>query len=74
MSNNRMNMGERRERADRRDDLERRHVSRRISMSGVGIEMRQNLERRLGVRRDGIRRLFPDRRDMDSGSFGASYF
>ena len=73
MQNNRMDMVGRRLRVDRRDDLERRHAARRISVSSVTIEMRQSFERRLDNRREGIRRLFPDRRSMDSGSFGGSY-
>ncbi len=74
MQDNRMEMVGRRLRADRRDDLERRLATRRIRVSTVTINMRQDFERRLDNRREGSRRLFPDRRDMDSGSFGASYF
>ena len=74
MQDNRMDMVGRRLRTDRRDDLERRHVDRRISMSSVAINMRQSFERRLDNRREGVRRLFPDRRSMDSGSFAGSHF
>ena len=74
MQDNRMDMVGRRLRTDRRDDLERRFVARRISVSSVAIEMRQSFERRMGNRREGIRRLFPDRRSMDSGSFAGSHF
>lgn len=74
MQDNRMDMVGRRLRTDRRDDLERRHVSRRISVSPIAINMRQSFERRLDNRREGIRRLFMDRRSMDSGSFAGSHF
>ncbi len=75
MQDNRMDMVGRRLMTDRRDDLERRLVAhRRISVSSVAINMRQSFERRLDNRREGIRRLFPDRRSMDSGSFAGSHF
>lgn len=74
MQDNRMDMVGRRQRTDRRDDLERRLVNRRISVSPVAINVRQSFERRLDNRREGIRRLFPDRRSMDSGSFASSHF
>ncbi len=74
MPEHRMDIVGRRLRADRRDDLERRLDSRRMSVIDVTDDLRQQLERRMDEQRTNMRRFFPDRRDMDSGSFGSTYF
>ncbi len=74
MLDGRMNIVERRQRADRRDGLERRLALRRISVIDVTNDLRHQLERRMEEQRTNMRRIFPDRRAMDSGSFGSAHF
>ncbi|KKM77910.1 hypothetical protein LCGC14_1365300 [marine sediment metagenome] len=74
MPEQRIDIVGRRQRADRRDGLERRLAPRRISVIDVTNDLRHQLERRMEEQRTNMRRLFPDRRAMDSGSFGSSHF
>lgn len=73
MPDGRMNIVERRQIADRRDGLERRLAPRRISVIDVANDLRHQHERRMEERRTNMRRIFPDRRAMESGSFGSAY-
>ncbi len=74
MTEARMDIVGRRRRADRRDGLERRLALRRISVIDVTNDLRLQFERRMEEQRTNMRRFFPDRRAMDSGSFGSKYF
>ncbi len=74
MPDKRIDIVGRRQRADRRDGLERRLALRRISVIDVTDDLRHQLERRMEEQRTNMRRFFPDRRSTDSGSFGSAHF